>query len=294
LNVRVRSGALEITDLLWSFDALGERLPVRRDEAVSTLRSRGQHRAARVVERIPVAGGELDPAAVDALGLRVHRELQRLGEELQLGRRVAELVAELLAQLVDGLPAGGGPVRVVDIGCGLGHVLRAIAARGDLPSVDLVGVDLNPVLVAEAHRLAAHEDLDCTFVPGSAFEPGLAVEDGPRTIMMSSGLLHHLSRDELTGFFAAQERLGVAAFAHRDIAPCFWSTAGAWIFHRARMREAVSRHDGVLSAVRAHPAEHLLDAAGSGAPSYDCEVREGGRWHPRALDVLRPLVGVRR
>ena len=80
-------------------------------------------------------------------------------------------------------------------------------------------------------------------------------------------------------------------FAHWDIAPCVWSTVGAWVFHRARMREPVSRHDGVLSARRAHPAETLLAAARAGAPRHSTAVLEGPRWQPRALDVVRPIVG---
>lgn len=280
----MRSGPLEITDLLWS----GSGDPVARAEAVGLLRSRGQARAARIVERLPARDEVLDPAAVDALGLRIHRELQRLGEELQLGRRVASLVRTLL-------PADDAPMRLVDVGCGLGHVLRAISARGDLPPrVELVGVDLNSVLVDEAARLAAAESLRCRFVAGDAFEPGLAIEDGARTIVVSSGLMHHLAPEDLASFFASQARQEVAAFAHWDIAPCLWSTLGAWLFHQARMREAISRHDGVLSARRAHPAETLLAAADRGAPGYAVEVREGSRWHPQALDVLRPLVGVRR
>ncbi|MEI7058632.1 methyltransferase domain-containing protein [Nocardioides sp. CCNWLW239] len=280
----MREGPLEITDLLWS----GSGVPVVRADAVALLRSRGQGRAAQIVERLPARDGLLDVAGVDALGLRIHRELQRLGEELQLGRRVASLVRSLL-------PPGDGPVRLVDVGCGLGHVLRSIAAHGDLPArVELVGVDLNPLLVDEAARLATVEGLRCRFVTGDAFEPGLAVDDGGRTIVVSSGLMHHLGPPELSEFFAAQARLEVAAFAHWDIAPCLWSTVGAWIFHQARMREPISRHDGVMSARRAHPAETLLAAAGQGAPDYLVEVREGSRWHPKALDVLRPLVGVRR
>ena len=237
------------------------------------------------------SGTDLDSEAVDALGLRVHYELARLGEELQLDRRVAALVGALIRQL--GLDSGE-PIRVVDVGCGLGHVLRAIAAGRDLPpSVELVGVDMNPVLTEEASRLARVEDQDVRFITGDAFTPGVAVDDGRRTIVVSTGLLHHFAAEQLVAFFAAQARLHVAAFAHRDIAPCFWSTLGAWIFHQARMREPVSRHDGVLSARRAHPADVLLEAALVGATSYDVEVREGSRWHPRALDVLRPIVGVR-
>jgi len=286
----VRSGRLEITDLLWSFDGAGRRQPVEKQDVLTTLLERGQQRAARIVSRLPERDGGLDAREVDALGLRVHCELQRLGEELQLGRRVASLIGSLL--LRPGLDAG--PIRLVDVGCGLGHALRSIAFRGDLPArVELVGVDMNPLLTAEAERLALVEGLRCRFVTGDALATGVAIDDGPRTIVMSTGFLHHLSPADLVGFFDAQARLRVAAFAHWDIAPCLWSTLGAWFFHRARMREPVSRHDGVLSAQRAHPAEVLLSAVHQGAPAYQCEVREGPHWHPRAIDVLRPVVGVR-
>jgi hypothetical protein len=59
------------------------------------------------------------------------------------------------------------------------------------------------------------------------------------------------------------------------------------------MREAVSRHDGVLSARRAHSAPVLEAAARTGAPRYDIQVLERSPWHPRALDALRPVVGIR-
>ena len=121
----------------------------------------------------------------------------------------------------------------------------------------------------------------------------MAVEEGARTVVISSGLMHHLPEPVLEEFFAGQARLGVAAFAHWDIGPCVWSTLGAWVFHQARMREPVSRHDGVMSARRAHPAEVLEAAARAGAPGYDARVLEGSRWHPRGLDVLRPITGIR-
>jgi SAM-dependent methyltransferase len=240
---------------------------------------------------MPAAGEVLDPGYVDALGLRVHRELQRLGEELQLGRRVAALLRPVVETV---RRRGAGQVRVVDVGCGLGFVVRQMAASRALgPGVELAGVDLNPVLVAEARRLAELEGLACRFTHGDAFKPGLAVDDGACSIIISTGLMHHLPERGLPEFFAAQARLGVVAFAHWDIAPCLWSTTGAWVFHRARMREAVSRHDGVLSARRAHDAPVLAAAARTGAPGYDVRVLEGSRWHPRALDVLRPVVGIR-
>lgn len=285
------AGLLEITDLLWSVDVDGTRLPVAKAEVMTRLAGLGQRRGTRIVARMPSVNGVLDAGYVDALGVRVHCELQRLGEELQFGRRVAALLAPLAARLGR---AAGGAVRVIDVGCGLGFVVRWLAATSALGGdVELVGVDLNPVLVAEAGRLAEREGLSCRFVRGDAFEPDLAVEADDRTIVISSGLMHHLPEPGLPEFFAAQGKLGVGAFAHWDIAPCMWSTLGAWVFHQARMREPVARHDGVLSARRAHPAEVLEAAARAGAPGYDTRVLEGSRWHPRALDVLRPIVGIR-
>jgi len=283
--------ALEITDLLWQCDDHGKPIPVLRAEAVSRLAGLGQRRAARIVERMPATGGVLDAQDVDELMLRVHCELQRLSEELQLARRIADLLAPLVSRIRE--TGGGAAVRVVDVGCGIGYVVRWLAATSALGAgIELVGVDMNATLVGAATRLADRESLDCRFVRGDAFDPGVAVEDGPRTVVISSGLMHHVPAAELAGFFGAQAALDVAAFAHWDIVPCAWSTLGAWVFHQARMREPVSRHDGVMSARRAHPAEVLLAAARASAPAYATRVLEGGRWHPRAIDVLRPVVGV--
>jgi SAM-dependent methyltransferase len=225
--------------------------------------------------------------------LRVHRELQRLGEELQLPRRVAAELRPTIAPLVD--DETNDPVRIVDIGCGLGFVMRWMAAHEALgPGVEYVGVDLDPALIAEASRLAVIEAVPCSFVLGDALAPGVAVLDPARTVAISSGLLHHLDVADLADFFAAQQDLALHAFAHWDIEPSRWATAGAWVFHAARMREPVSRHDGVLSARRAHPAAVLRAEAEAGAPDYEVECQERGTWLPPLSEVLRPVSGRRR
>lgn len=284
---------LEITDLVLQVRD-GERLPVRRDDVVAALAAGGQHRAARLAARLPAdRDGCLDEHAVDRLVVRIHCELQRLEEELRQPRRTAELLRPWVDRLRAEDPTR--PVRVVDVGCGIGYVLRAMALAGWLgPGVEYVGADLNPVLVGAAERLAGAEGASCRFVVGDAFAPGGVVQDAARTIVMSTGLLHHLPADELPAFFGSQARLGVAMFAHVDVDPSGWSTAAAWVFHRARMREAVSRHDGVLSARRAHPADVLRAAALLGAPDYAVTVDDAPRWQPRIHAALRPVTGVRR
>lgn len=288
----MKATRLEITDLLWPVDAAGERLPVAKAEVLARLAAAGQRRAVRIVARMPAADGLLEASYVDALGLRVHCELQRLSEELQMGRRVAALLLPIINSLRDS--ARGEPIRVVDVGCGLGYVVRWLAATSALgDGVELVGVDLNSALIGQAARLANRESLSCRFVRGDALELGVAVERGDRTVVMSTGLLHHLPGPELMDFFGAHDRLEAAAFAHWDIAPCAFATLGAWMLHQTRMREPVSRHDGVLSARRAHPAPVLKAAAEAGAPGYAVRVIEEAHWWSGAVDVLRPVVGIR-
>lgn len=244
---------LEISDLIVDWDArTGERLPVRRAEVVERLTTAGQRRAARIVRRLPVQGEVLDPAAVDRLLVRAHTELQRLNEELHMGRRFAELLVPVLAAA---RAAGETRPRVVDIGCGLGFTIRSLAAGGVLgPDVELIGTDLNPALVAEANRLAEDERLPCSFRCANAF-----TLTEPATVYLSGGVLHHFPPAKLPDFFQAQA--SALAFIHYDIAASRLGPLGAWLFHRARMREPLGRHDGVLSARRAHPGAVLRAAA---------------------------------
>ncbi|MFB9836155.1 class I SAM-dependent methyltransferase [Actinoallomurus acaciae] len=277
---------LEISDLIGAWDPItGERLPVVKDEVVARLREAGDRRAARIVERMPASGRFLAPGAVDRLFIRVHTELQRLGEELHMAERFAELLAPVLAAA---RAAGFGPLRIVDVGCGLGYVMRAFAASAELGAdVELTGVDLNPVLIAEATRLAEAERLNCRFVRGDAF----ALTE-PATVYISGGVLHHFPAAELAGFFQAQDRPGTAAFVHYDIAATRLAPVGAWVFHRARMREPLGRHDGVASARRAHGDSVLLDAASRPGGMEVFLFAPIGHANPFCAS-MRPVLGVR-
>ncbi|KRE37759.1 hypothetical protein ASG73_08955 [Janibacter sp. Soil728] len=257
--------------------------PVRRSEAVARLRAAGQLPAARLVERMPATDDVLDDAHVVALMRRVHAELQRLGEELQLPHRVAEDLDRLRER------AGRPLRRVVDLGCGSGYVLRWLSHAPSMAGVELVGVDHDPGLMEWAARLGAADGCRARFVVGDALAPGVAIEDPEATVVISSGVLHHLSAQDLRGFFAAHEAAGVAGFAHYDPEPGWLTNLGSWVFHRARMREAVSRHDGNLSMRRAHPAAVLRDAVAAGAPGYSAECASG----QSVLRVLRPVTGTK-
>lgn len=231
------------------------------------------------MEAIPASDGVLDAEHCRVLLRRIHAELQRLGEELQLARRVAEDVATITRSI---------PVaRLIDVGSGAGHVLRSLSKSNSLPGIELVATDLNADLVEMGRELARLDGCEVRFEVADALD--VAAEGAP-TILMSTGLLHHLNPDQLAAFLARHEQRPIVGFLHYDPEPGWLTNLGSWVFHRSRMREPISRHDGNLSMRRAYPAERLRAIAGPSAPSFSTAC-VGGQ---SPLRVWRPLVGVRR
>jgi SAM-dependent methyltransferase len=281
------SELLEISDLIVEYDAATmQRRPVEKDTMIEKLRSAGDFGAARIVAAMPDQNGVLDSDYVDRLLVRVHCEMQRLSEEFQHGRRILELLTPMLTALKDcGVPA---PYRIVDIGCGTGYAIRWLAAHGEFdPDVQLLGVDFNRALVDEARHLAALERLGCRFEVANAF-----ALDQPATILLSTGVVHHFRGEGLTWYFRQHDRAVTRAFAHFDFQPNLFARPGAWLFHYIRMREPLSRHDGVVSARRAHPAETLLAAARQ--TSFACGMYSRRVWSLPIPRVFHTLLGIRR
>jgi Methylase involved in ubiquinone/menaquinone biosynthesis len=279
---------VEISDLITAVDPhTGHRLPVQRAEVLRQLRESGDKRAARIVAGLPMdQDGVLDPYTVDRLLISVHTELQRLSEELRIGERMLHVLGPLFAA-IRATAGHAGPYRLVDVGCGLGYLVRWLATTNALgPDVELVGVDLDATLVGEADRLAHAEGLDCRFVHGNAFDLPEAA-----TVYVSTGVLHHFRGAALAEFFQAQAASPAHAFCHFDIAATRLAPVGAWVFHRARMRNPLGRHDGVVSALRAHSDETLLRAAA--VPGIHALLYEPrGAVNPFCT-TLRPIIGVR-
>ena len=227
----------------------------------------------------------LSETACDRRLTNAHVELQRLNEEFLQGDRVLGVLRPILATIrSDGVAP---PYRVVDVGCGLGFVVRWLAANGGLgDDVQLIGCDLNVTLVAGAARLAQREALACRFVAANAFHIS-----EPAHVYMSSGVLHHFRGPDLTRFFSGQAR--ALAFVHFDIQRTRLAPCGAWLYHASRMREPLARHDGVVSAARAHDAETLLQAArGSLGTERPLVVASVDRARTVLANVLRPMHGV--
>lgn len=276
----------EISDAIVSFDPETlKRRPVLKSKVLETFSEIGNLKAARIVERIPDRNGVLDAEAVDRLLVTSHCEMQRMSEEFQHGKRVGELLKPLVKALRDG--GLNRTIRIVDIGCGTGFVVRWLIANAYIrDDVEIIGADFNEALINEARRLSTREKLNCTFVVANAFR--LAQ---PADIFLSTGILHHFRGNGL-GELLRQHR-DAQAFVHFDFHSSPMSPFGSWLFHAVRMREPLAKHDGVLSAVRAHKSRYLLDVARAAAPDFVSKIYGTRLWRLPIPRVFHSLVGIR-
>lgn len=273
----------EISDVVVDYDpATLVRRDVKKRDAVERLRP---GKARRIACGFATRGETFDPDAVDGVLLRSHLELQRLHEEF----RVGELMRQLLMPVIDLVArAHDGPIRVVDLGCGLGFITRWLARHAQLAGrIELIGADYNRTLVTGAQRLADEERLSCRFVVANAF----ALTE-PAHVVISTGVLHHFRDDALAAVFREHARAGVAAFVHLDIRPSFIAPIGSWIFHRARMREPLAQFDGYWSTVRAHHVNTLVAAARE-ANEYTLGTIDTRAGLLALIRIFQAVVGVR-
>lgn len=281
--------AIEISDLLVDIDPdTHRRRRIRRADLEAALAGTGDRWGVRLARRLPATDGILDDDAIDRLLIAVHSELSRLGQELAQ----AERLRALLVPLLDAIRGSGheGPIRVVDLGCGAGYTTRWLTRHGRLGAdVELAGCDYNPALIGEARRLASLEGLRCSFELDNAF----ALRD-PATVITSSGVLHHFRGDSLAAFFANHDPASVRAFVHYDVTPSAPAVRwlGAWVFHLARMRLSLSRHDGVISAMRIHDDATLTAAALTGAPWSAVGLYDPAGTRSILMNVMRPVIGL--
>jgi len=159
-------------------------------------------------------------------------------------RRVPPLLSEALARL-------GSASTIVDVGCGDGHLVWALAATGSLPrDAKVIGVDLSPVRRQRFQALTGHPAI----APDGHAIPALA--SATMDLTMSTMVIEHVADD-----------LGHARELARITRPgglLYLSTVirkrGAWYFRKApdgrrvldptHLREYASADD-VLRLVRA-------------------------------------------
>lgn len=157
--------------------------------------------------------------------------------------------------------AGGGTVRILDLGCGGGDLARSLArwgARCELP-LSVVGIDPDPRAIHAATRV--HR-------PGVEFRSATSrdlVGDGEQfDAVVSNHVLHHLTGLERAAFLADTERLTTRIAVHSDIRR---SPAAYRSYQLASPLVAPGtfvRVDGLRSIRRSFTASELREALPAG------------------------------
>jgi SAM-dependent methyltransferase len=143
--------------------------------------------------------------------------------------------------------AGGGPLHIVDVGCGGGDMLRRIAAwaRSRELSVQLTGIDLNPNAARAAREFAGESSFEWVTGDAFAYRPS-----NPIDLVISSLFTHHLNDAEIVNFVSWMERVTERGWfindLHRKIGPYYGFKALAWVMRWHRFVQ----HDGPVSIRR--------------------------------------------
>jgi SAM-dependent methyltransferase len=94
-------------------------------------------------------------------------------------------------------------MRVLDFGCGTGTLVRLVAES--CPGAHLIGVDVDPAILALARQKLARSGIDVEWHCGRLEEAG--VPDGSLDRVLTSLVLHHLTTSEKEDTLATVRRL---------------------------------------------------------------------------------------
>jgi ubiquinone/menaquinone biosynthesis C-methylase UbiE len=197
-----------------------------------------------------------DPDVDDATRVRALRDVERANTYFG-GTRV--VLRELWAAL------DGGPrvATVLDVGTGTGDIptQACAAARRRGIALTVVGLDVSPALAR------ATQDAGAFAVCADALS--LPIADESVDIVLCSQLLHHFRDDDVLTVLRELDRVATRRVIVSDLRRSWIAAAGFWLASLPLRFHAVSRHDGVVSVLRAFSADELSRladrAVGAGA-----------------------------
>ncbi|HUX45711.1 MAG TPA: methyltransferase domain-containing protein [Terracidiphilus sp.] len=175
------------------------------------------------------------------------------------------------------------PMRIADVGCGGGDLLRQIAgwARRRGIAVELTGIDLNPY-AARAAAESTPKDLGIAWVTGNALEyrPEKSLD-----IAVSSLMAHHLEDEEIVALLRWMEATAQAGWFINDLERSELSCRMfGWVERMAGWHRFV-RHDAAVSFRRAFREEDWLRLLAAAEVPREAVTVE--HWRPGRLCVGR-------
>ena len=176
-----------------------------------------------------------------------------------------------------------GPLRILDVGCGYGDVLRRIERWAEQRHIDveLTGLDLNPDATLIAIEASGAE----TRIQWVTADVLGYVPERPPHLVISSQFTHHLSEPQIVQFVQWMEMHAELGWFISDLS----RAAVPYYFYRAFSKiigmHSFVQHDGPVSIARSFVTadwQRMCSAAGLGERSFAIQS-----WKPARVCVAR-------
>ena len=199
------------------------------------------------------------------LDVRRHvHALDALGRANAVSRTAAAIWPSIREAALDQAP---GPLRVLDIASGGGHLLLSLARRAARARMDVawLGWDLSPVAIDYARTLASRRG-----VKRVRFERADALHDpipAGIDVVLCTLFLHHLTESDAVALLQRMRAAARRAVVVSDLRRTRLGAAFTWAGCRMLSRSEVFRVDGMQSVAAAFStgeARSLAAAAGFG------------------------------
>lgn len=221
-----------------------------------TAQAAGRHRTTLATRAADLREIMDDP---DCDPERLRRTLERF---TLVNRLVAAWGTVYRTRVRPALAATPGPVRLLDIGCGGGDVLRGLVSRARADGFDVSGVGIDPddrsLAVARAApplRGVEYRLIDST---------RLADSDERFDVVLSSHVMHHLTPAELRTVLEDSERLATRLALHSDIARSRLAYAAYAVGITPLAPGSFLRTDGLRSIRRSWTRDELSELTPDG------------------------------
>ena len=175
------------------------------------------------------------------------------------------------------------PLRILDVGCGYGDVLRRIErwAKRRRIAVELTGLDLNPDAAVIAADASPAESA-IQWVSANVFD---YTPRQPIDLVVSSLFTHHLDEDDIVRFLRWMERHAQIGWFINDLSRAPFPYHFFRIFSKLARLHPFVQHDGPVSIARAfRPAEWRDLCAAAGLGLQDVQIQS---FKPARLCVAR-------
>ncbi len=169
---------------------------------------------------------------------------------------------------------GGAPLRILDVGCGGGDMLRQVrrwSRRRGVPVV-LTGIDVNP-WSTRAARAATPASMDINYETANLFDIDEARDFD---VILSALFAHHLADAELLRFLRWMERTARVGWFVNDLHRHWIAERGLEALFGLLPVHRFVRHDGPASVRRAFSRRDLMQLVeAAGLPPDSVSIR----WH---------------